>query len=778
MGKQGEPAPEISRRRWRTEPLDLAGNRDTDLLLAQAYKLSGLTVRVIDYETGRVHCGPNYSQVFGFPPPDSASRFTEHVHPEDLDSFIAWRDFTLSTVGCSTRIFRIVTPAGQTRWIDSHTQTLAGPTGRPARILITSRDITRYRYLDLELTVTTDRLQRVHEAAQVGTWETDFATGEENWSPEAWALIEPGGKGEASVERWLAAVHPDDRERVWRETEEAIETGHYLSDFRVVHPDGSDHWLRAAGKVQRNATGQASHLHGAVVDITERKQTEEAFSRLAMIIEATPDFVSWADLEGHAVYVNPAGRRMCGYEPGDSIAGKSVLDFVAPHHHALMGGEIKSVTERDGIWTGELDMIDRNGRVFPVSKVSILHKDPAGRPLYMSTVSRDISKEKQSEEALREADRRKDQFLATLAHELRNPLAPLQTVADAMQHLDADDSRLSTVRKTIRQQTAYLTRLVDDLLDVSRLASGKLELTRATIDIQDSIRQAAEMCSRDVAARGHTLVMALPEAPLKADADGFRLTQVMVNLIGNAVKYSNDGANIEVTAHRDGDEAVLAVADNGMGIDAGFLPKVFDAFAQATQQRQRAAGGLGLGLMLVKQIVELHGGTVTARSAGLGSGSRFEVRLPLALCTGTSDATMGEPPNSPEPAPLKGMRVMVVDDYPAIRDAMELMLSMKGLVVETAAGGSAALLRLQAFAPEAVLLDLRMPGMSGIELAANIRSTPALAGLRLIAMSGDGLGENRSEMLTAGFDAHLIKPVQTADLLALLSELRSRDRHA
>ncbi len=767
-------APPFEQRSWSIETLDDENLGAKGTLLRQAQQLSGLAFRQFDLQSTRMLVSRNFEEVMGFQPMQTVEKLLELIHRADRGAFQSWTRAQFTTVGRSQFSYRVVPSDGKERLIETHAETLAGPDRKPSRVLLTSRDVSWMRKSEQVIATQADQLKRVQAAALVGTWETDFATGVDHWSPEAWALVEPGGSGEATIERWLAAVHPDDREQAWRTTEEAMETGHCQNEFRVIHPDGSVHWLKGVAVVEKNEAGQATLMRGVVFDVTQRKLAEELLAQQALIVQSTPDFVGWCNLDGRVMHINAAGRRMCGIDETEDLCNRSILQHIAPHEHQRILQEIMPATLRDGVWKGEVDLIDASGRVFPVSKVNILQRDRSDRPQYVATIQRDISREKAAEQALLEADRRKDLFLATLAHELRNPLAPLQSSGEALRQMEAGEPRLGTVRGIIEKQTSHLTRLVEDLLDVARLSSGKLSLRTEVIAIAEVIEEAVEACRPAAEARGHTLEINLPPQGARVDGDRLRLVQVLTNLIGNAVKYTGEGGRIAIGLREEDGAAHISVVDNGIGIAAEFLPKVFDAFAQAGEHQQKAAGGLGLGLMLVKQLVELHHGKVVASSDGPGKGARFDVVLPLTIAPRAS--TPAEGGLAASALRSVGVRVLVIDDYAAIRDAMELMLTMRGFMVETAPDGPTALARIPVFKPDAVLLDVRMPGMSGHEIARAIRAMPDGAGIRIIAMTGNSTPEDRLLAIAAGCDEHLVKPAPADRLVELLVPARPERR--
>ena len=369
------------------------------------------------------------------------------------------------------------------------------------------------------------------------------------------------------------------------------------------------------------------------------------------------------------------------------------------------------------------------------------------------------------------ADRRKDEFLATLAHELRNPLAPIRNSVN-MLRLSGIGQPADAALEMMDRQIDHMVRLVDDLTEVSRITRGTIELRREPVDLNSVIHSAVETARPLLDAAGHTLDLRLAPEALVVVGDPVRLAQVFSNLINNAVKYTDPGGHITVTVQADGAHAVVTVADTGIGISAESLPIVFDMFIQASEHKGRGKSGLGIGLTLVRSLVQMHGGEVSARSAGLGRGSEFTVRLPRAE-TKIAEARRGMAPGKA----IKGVpRVLVLDDNPDAADSLGAVLEMLGAEVRVAHDGRAALEEVKRFHPAAVFLDLGMPGMDGYEVASRLRSRTDRQNLRLIAVTGWGQEKDRLQTAAAGFDHHLVKPADITALRSVLASLTSTHR--
>src|SRR5581483_5397086 len=356
---------------------------------------------------------------------------------------------------------------------------------------------------------------------------------------------------------------------------------------------------------------------------------------------------------------------------------------------------------------------------------------------------------------VREADRRKNEFLATLAHELRNPLAPIANSLQILKMPRLDAGTVERSREMMERQVQHLVRLVDDLLDVSRVMRGKIELRRERVELATVVARAVETVQPLVDAQGHDLSVRISSQSLLLDADPVRLAQVVGNLLTNAAKYTEPGGRIWLTAERDGDMAALRVRDNGIGIAPYMLPRIFELFVQVDHASTKAQGGLGIGLTLVKNLVEMHNGIVQARSEGLGKGCEFVVRLPLVAQALGQDHGSEAGTQADQLPPRSGKRLLVVDDNKDAADSLAMLLRLQGHEVRVAYSGMAALEMTKTYTPDVVFLDIGMPGMDGYEVARRLRQTPGLGNVMLAALTGWGQKEDRRRTAEAGFDHHL-----------------------
>jgi CheY-like chemotaxis protein len=399
-------------------------------------------------------------------------------------------------------------------------------------------------------------------------------------------------------------------------------------------------------------------------------------------------------------------------------------------------------------------------------------RDHKGAPTGFATVSQDVTERKARGDELIEADRRKNEFLAMLAHELRNPLAPLSNAVRAIRRrAPGDEHTVAVATDILDRQIRQMSRLVNDLLDASRISRGKIELHRARIALRPIVEEAIETVRPLLAGFEHTLTTTLPPDALHIDGDAGRLSQVISNLLTNAAKFTDKGGRIWLSAEREGDEAVIRVRDNGIGIAPEHLHTLFDIFVQIDTAIERSRDGLGIGLTLVKTLVELHGGTVQVHSAGPGCGSEFTVRLP-AVPAATASQEIGRP--APAAGDSIARRVLVVDDSVDAAESLAMLLEFEGHETHKAHDGADAVRTAERLRPDIVLMDIGLPILNGYEACRRIRSQAWGAPITMVAITGWGQEDDREQSSAAGFDLHLVKPVDHDELLRVVGSARSR----
>ncbi|HEY0793990.1 MAG TPA: ATP-binding protein [Chthoniobacterales bacterium] len=493
--------------------------------------------------------------------------------------------------------------------------------------------------------------------------------------------------------------------------------------------------------------------------------------QLRRAVEQVPDFAVFAqEPDGRISSWNAGAERLFGYTPAEALGRNGRLLFT-PEDQANGQSELElERAAQTGRAEDERWHRRKDGSRLYLSGVTTAVRDDQGQLLGFVKMARDLTERQRLEEALQAGDRRKDEFLAMLAHELRNPLASATGALALLDEAGAAPEARAWALEALKRQTGQLARLVEDLLDVSRIQSGKIQLRKVRLDAAEVLDRAVQAAQLLAEARGHDLRRDYPHGVLTMEADPARLEQVLANLLTNAAKFTDPGGRIELTGRRDGDWVELVVRDNGIGMVPERIPMLFGLFVQSDRAVERSKGGLGVGLSIARKLVELHGGTLSARSDGPGRGSAFTVRLPVAACARGSGGRSGAEP--PEPRPRDGRaKVLVVEDNRDLAMGLRLLLELKGYVVQVAHDGLEALEAARRFRPAAVLADLGLPGMDGYELAERLRTEPWGAEALLVALSGYGREEDRRRALAAGFDRHLTKPVDPRAIEALLARV-------
>ena len=741
------------------------------------------------------------------------------LHPDDRApiEFAARDAFERRALEHRTE-YRVVFPTGEERWLASFAKVDYATDGSPIRMSGINLDITEQKRAEQEL----QRLNQTLRAYSASGWALVRATDETSFLREICRIVVEDcghamvwvGYAEKDAEQSLRPVahagfgvgYLNEIRLTWADREHgrgpagrAIRAGHHIIFHNLRTDPDFEPWREAA--LQRGYaacislpltvndetfgaltiySGRAHAFNEADVSLLQmlaedlshgigvlRLRAETASREAALrssearfraLVEQATDGIFVADARGAYIDVNSAGCAMLGYTR-EELLRLTIADVLDPAEVERFGPEVARF-EGGEMVVSEWRFRRKDGSNFT--------GEVRGRQLAdgrLQAIVIDITERKARELDLREAAQRKDEFLAMLAHELRNPLAPIRYAARVLGKLDVDEPRVHWARDVIERQVAHLARLVDELLDISRIARGKINLTKAHVELSELMRQACEAAQPAMSAKGHRFEVMLPERPVTIEGDLLRLVQVLQNLLDNAAKYTPEGGHVELVAGLSGREVEIEVRDNGAGIPASLLPEVFDLFRQGEHGPDRSRGGLGIGLTLVRQLVELHGGRVEAHSAGLGQGASFIVQLPAAI-----DAA--ENPSPTEDGPLKepvGLRVLVVDDDVAVAESTAMLLRLEGHEIRCANSGEAALRLCREFQPEAVLLDIGLPGQDGYEIAREIRSMPGGAELKLIAVSGYGHEAAVARGREAGFDRYLVKPVDPEKLSALLT---------
>ncbi len=620
-------------------------------------------------------------------------------------------------------------------------------------------------------------------AGRMGSWETDLVARTRTWSKEGMDLFGidlPEGHGQVGGEadEYEQALHPEDRHLVQRFHELADRQDSFLAEYRIVRPDGAVLWLSGRGLVvTRRRDGRAQRLVSIMADVSERRHAEDVLrierERLALALIAGQMGVYDFSVVDDVLWWSPQTYDVFGVAPESfTPTRETVAGLIHPDDRATFLQRRAEAIAARRAFQHEFRIVRGDGTLAWIGHRGQTEYDAEGRPVRHFGVALDITERKHAEQALRDADRKKDTFIATLAHELRNPLAPIRNAVNVLrQGGPADAQALAWCHDVIDRQVAQMSRLLEDLLDVSRMTRGQFALRREHLAIAAVIAQAIEIAQPIVDAAGHTLEVALPARPVALEGDLTRLAQVFSNLLINAAKYTEPRGRIALAVEVQGAEAVVSVSDNGIGIAAEQIPHIFEMFGQAQSAADGSQSGLGIGLSLARGFVEMHGGRIGVRSEGIGRGSTFVVRLPLASAALAAPATPPGATAGTARATAGRRRVLIADDLRDSADSLALLLESMGHDVHLAYDGAQALQAIELLRPEVALLDLGMPKLSGYDVCRRIRDLPWGRGLTLIAQSGWGQEEDRRRTRDAGFDHHIVKPIDPGALDALLRSL-------
>ena len=598
-----------------------------------------------------------------------------------------------------------------------------------------------------------------------------------SWNAGAERLFEYSA--DEAIGQPITLIIPPERYDEERAILERLVRGECIEQFETVRVAKSGRRLDISLTISpvRDTTGAVIAASKVARDVTDSKRAQQALleseERFRFLAETIPSIVWTAAPDGTLTYVN---RRWLEYSGPNSEQNSPGWGELVVHPddsercmtewaEALREGKEYAIEVRHRRYDGVF-------RWFMTRAVPL--RDSVGRIVSWFGVTNDIQDQKEMQEHLQEMDRRKDEFLATLAHELRNPLAPIRNSLQFLRLAGTDHTATERAVEIIDRQVNHMVRLVDDLLEVSRITRGKIELRKEAVDLAEIIDMAVETSRPLIEAAGHRFEVSLPQEPVTLEVDCVRVSQVIANLLNNAAKYTDAGGQIWLTAFAESREVIISVRDTGVGISADMLPKVFDMFTQIGCSLDRSQGGLGIGLTLSRSLIELHGGRIDARSAGAGRGSEFVIRLPLARVDESEKLPL--PRSRTDEDRVGGSqsrRVLVVDDNVDSAESLALWLRLVGHEVRLVHEGLAALEEARVFRPEIVVLDIGLPDIDGYQVAELLRQEAGLEGMLLIALTGYGQDEDRQRCYDAGFDEHLIKPVDPASLEALLSDKAS-----
>jgi PAS domain S-box-containing protein len=653
---------------------------------------------------------------------------------------------------------------------------VTGEAGRPSFVVATGIDVTERARAEAELRRSEEHRRLALEGAALGTWDYDLVHGAVYFD-ERFKAIHGVVEGDQMPcpEIVSSLVDAEDRARVDAEVRQAIASADpFESEYRP-HPRGVVRWAHARGRVIFAGTGparRAVRFVGTVADTSSAREADEALreseARFRQLADSMPQVIWTARPDGTVDYYNERVRE---------LSGARRLDDGSWQWEAVLHPDDAQATEE--AWTCALRTGERYELAHRIRRADGQYHwylsrglpvlDAAGRVVRWFGTATDIDAQKQAEEALREADRRKTEFLGMLSHELRNPLAPIRNSLYVIDRVPPAGPQARRAHEVIGRQVAHMSRLVDDLLDVTRISRGKIRLQREPVDLCVIVRRAAEDHRSLFATAGLDLEIAECSGPLPAFGDPTRIAQVVGNLLANAVKFTPRGGHVRLSLNREGPgSAAIHVEDDGAGIAAGLLTQLFEPFVQAESTLDRTKGGLGLGLALVKGLVELHGGRVSVHSDGAGRGARFTVRLPLEQAP--APLTL---PDAARPGPAargSARRILVIEDNADAAETLREALELNGHEVAVANEGPEGVMKAKALRPEVVVCDIGLPGMNGYEVARAIRADPALRGTSLVALSGYAQPEDLERSREAGFFRHLAKPPDLGVLERTLDE--------
>ena len=665
--------------------------------------------------------------------------------------------------------------------IDDSAAPIRNETGKVSGCVLIFRDVTAQRRQEQDKSRQLLRarlLASIIESSDDAIISKSLSGEIQSWNAAAQRLF--GYTAEQAIGRHISLVIPRDRIAEEDDIIASLTAGHRIEHFETerVRSDGQRVAVSLTISPMKDDAGRVVGASKIVRDITDRKRAEADREKFVALVESSTDFIGMCDLDGVPFFVNRAGLTMVGLDNLEEARRTPLASFFFPEDQPRVIHEfLPSVLEQGH---GEIEVRFRHFKTgdarWMAYKVLVL-PDAAGRPAAFATVSQDVTERKRLSDNLArlaadlsDADRRKNEFLAMLAHELRTPLAPISNAIRALRLGGSDLDVVHSAYEMLERQVRQMSRLVDDLLDVSRTTRGKIALRIERIDLATIVNQAVEAARPLYTSMNHELSVTLPPQTVYLDADPARLAQVIGNLLNNAGKFTDRGGHVWLSVELEGGQAVIRVRDNGIGIAAEELTRLFDMFAQVDTTLERSRDGLGIGLTLVRTLVELQGGTVEAHSGGLGRGSEFIVRLPVA-------AETTEPPSRKPvaaPAATAGLRILIVDDSADGAESLAMLLQAGGYETHQAYDGLEAIDAAARLRPDAVLLDIGLPRLNGYEACRRIREQPWGKDLLLVALTGWGTEEDRNRSREAGFNAHLVKPVDYAVLIQVLVSLPAR----
>lgn len=709
-------------------------------------------------------------RMFGYAPADAVGQSIKTIVPSNLH---AEEDDILGRLARGESIDHYettrITKDGAPIRVSLSVSPLKDADGKIVGASTIARDITASKRMEEQLRRSEELYRRIGESIDYGVWICD-AAGRNTYASDSFLKLVGLTQEQASNLGWANVLHPDEALETVAAWKECVRTGCLWDrEHRFRGVDGNWHYMLARGVPVRNERGEIDCWVGINLDISRIKKAEEDLrrseERFRLAADAAQALIYDVDLESGKASTVHGLQQIIGFDPSEvPVTREWWHSRIHPTDLTAHLQKIQQALVSDDRYRDEYRVRHANGKWIYVEDAGQIVRDAKSKSLRLTGSILDVTERKRVEDTLREADRRKDEFLAMLAHELRNPLAPIR---NALQILKLADGReqVGQAHDVMERQFNQLVRLVDDLLDVSRVNLGKIELRREQVELKSIIQHAVETSRPAIEASQHELQVSLPPQRIVVNGDPHRLAQVFSNLLNNSCKYSPPRSKICLSVERRNETVVASVKDSGVGIAPEKLAHIFEIFTQVDSSLDRSQGGLGVGLALVQRLVELHGGSVTAMSDGLGKGSEFVIRLPIAVDNAVQPAPAARPAKN-----NAKLRILVVDDNRDSAKTMAMMLKLLGHTTETAHDGEEALGTAEAFQPNVVLLDIGLPKLNGFEVAKRIREQNWGRSMFLAAMTGWGQDEDRRKSQEAGFNTHLVKPVDLATLTRLLAQ--------
>ncbi|HYR91476.1 MAG TPA: PAS domain-containing protein [Terriglobia bacterium] len=707
------------------------------------------------------------------------------IHPEDRDR-VAHEIARVFESGAGGSKFRWIAKDGRVVWVETHAAVVLDGRGEAVGLRGVTMDITDRHHAEETLRDKEARLQIALSAARMASWHWDLVTGNLMWDdvPYTWT-------------DFVKRVHLDDQHVVRNAVDQALQERQDLDlEFRLVQTDATIRWLTLKAKVFQGEDARPAYITGVSIDVTDRRKSAEALraseERYRLAARATNDAIWDWDLTTGLVQWNEGIRTLFGYA-AEQVATDVTWRFnqIHPDDRERVISGITAVVEGGGrFWSDEYQFRCANGSYSAVTDRAYIEQNESGEAVRLIAAMTDVTRLKQAEREREQllqleqtarkqaesANRVKDEFIATLSHELRTPLTPILGWTQLLRNRASDPASVQRGIDVIERSARSQAKLIEDLLDVSRIVSGKLQLKVQPVEVLPILKAAIEAVQPAADARGVRIETTASRSPERIAADPDRLQQVVWNLLSNAIKFTPKGGVIGISTETEESEMRIVVRDNGEGIDPEFLPHVFDRFSQADSTNIRAHGGLGVGLSIVRYIVELHGGNVVAESRGKGQGATFTVLLPIKTADSTGrtkrSKRIGKAVSS-----LKGLQLLIVDDEPDARELLALVLEHEGAIVTTAGSAQEALAALQTLTPDILISDIAMPGENGYVLLGKLREMEQQQErhrVPAIALTAYAREDDRQRALQAGFEMHVSKPIESEQLIAAILAVASK----